>query len=149
MTRGGPMRFPRSFVALCLLLIASAARATSGEASTAGTTPHEVPAPTRATDPGTPKGGPSAHSPAPASAPGMIASGITALAAPPSASEPNAAPRSPKLRLPRTLLPESNRVSLVLDPGKETFTGRIEIAARVTEPARVFRLHAKDLTLRE
>ena len=54
-----------------------------------------------------------------------------------------------KIRLPSTVLPESNRVSLVLDPNKETFSGRVEIAARVVAPVRELWLNARNLTLSE
>ena len=56
-------------------------------------------------------------------------------------------PEPPKLRLPRTVLPESNRVLLVLDPAQDSFAGHIEIAARATEPVRLIWLNAQDLTL--
>ena len=67
----------------------------------------------------------------PASAPALVAN--------------ESRPVPPTLRLPRTILPESNRVSLVLDPSRESFEGRIEIAARVSEPTRVLWLNAQDL----
>src|SRR6266545_3047899 len=79
---------------------------------------------------------------------GGAAPGKAAAPAPAAKAAPPApAPTAPTLRLPRTLLPEENRVSLVLDPAKSTFTGRIEIAARVAEPARVFWLSAEAVTV--
>ena len=61
------------------------------------------------------------------------------------ASEPDPAP--PPLRPPRTLLPQSNRATLVLDPTQETFVGRLTMEARVAAPVRVFWLHAEHLTI--
>jgi alanyl aminopeptidase len=54
---------------------------------------------------------------------------------------------APRLRLPRTVLPESNRVWLVLDPDRATFNGRIEIAAQVAAPVSVFWLNAEQITI--
>ncbi len=56
-------------------------------------------------------------------------------------------PAAPALRLPRLVMPESNRVKLVLDPRQELFTGRIEIAARVIESTDFFWLNAQELTV--
>jgi alanyl aminopeptidase len=51
----------------------------------------------------------------------------------------------PRLRLPRSVVPEANRVRLDLDPTRDTFRGRIEIAARALEPVRVLWLNADHL----
>ncbi len=61
------------------------------------------------------------------------------------ASEPDHTP--PPLRLPRTLLPQSNRATLVLDPTQETFVGHLTMEARVATPVQVFWLHADHLTI--
>ena len=53
----------------------------------------------------------------------------------------------PGLRLPRQLLPQSNRVRIVLDPARESFEGRIEIEARALAPWQVFWLNARSLVI--
>jgi alanyl aminopeptidase len=66
-------------------------------------------------------------------------------------SDPTAVPAPdpvpPPLRLPRTLLPQANRATLVLDPTQDTFVGHITIEARVTTPMQLFWLHADRLTI--
>src|SRR4029450_10535508 len=60
---------------------------------------------------------------------------------------PAPAPAPPSLRLPRTLLPQSNRTTLVLDPTQDTFVGHLPMEARVAAPMRVFWLHADHLII--
>ncbi|MCG8556105.1 MAG: M1 family metallopeptidase [Proteobacteria bacterium] len=63
------------------------------------------------------------------------------------ASNQTRLPPPPQLRLPRTLVPERNRVQLVLDPAQPTFSGRIQITARVTQPSSFFWLNAQDISV--
>src|SRR5262249_33867109 len=160
--RGAHMRLARSFTALGLILFAT--RLLAAETATARVA-SGPPSPGVQAD-----GGPSQGA-AGSSASGGAASATASPSADSSASPASAAPTgvsrgaapgaqapaqgsagaaagpssASKMRLPRTVLPESNRVSLVLDPDKETFSGRIEIAARASAPVREFQLNARNL----
>src|SRR5262245_947515 len=58
-----------------------------------------------------------------------------------------AEPQVPELRLPRHVLPRSNRVRIALDPAQESFRGRIEIEASSAQPWQLFWLNARGLAI--
>jgi alanyl aminopeptidase len=150
------MRNPRSFTALGLIVLATRLSVAGTATVFAAADPAS---PRTHVDAGASQGaaGPSASgeaagtSASPASAAPAAATPVSAAQAA-STPAPAASPGSSvaaKTRLPRTWLPESNRVSLVLDPAKDSFSGRIEIAARVAAPVRELWLNAQNLTLSE
>lgn len=56
-------------------------------------------------------------------------------------------PAAPGLRLPDTIEPVRYDLRLDLDPEKPTFTGRVEIAIRITKPIDAIWIHADKLTI--
>jgi alanyl aminopeptidase len=58
----------------------------------------------------------------------------------------NAAEPDPN-RLGHVVVPLAQTIELAVDPAAETYTGRVRIDIRVTQPVTTFRLHAKELTL--
>src|SRR5262245_33148629 len=141
------MRIRRSYAAAGLIAVCSHLHAAEPVPATSGAAaPQSRPEARVSQDAGTAapsgKGAEASATAAPSAAPAVTP-------AAPAAAAPSGVPATARTRLPRTVLPESNRVSLVLDPDKEVFSGRIEITARVAAPVRELWLNSRNLTLSE
>ncbi len=73
---------------------------------------------------------------------------VLSLAPPvPAAAVPGPPPEPPKLRLPGTAEPTGYAVELALDPGQDTFRGKVDVDVRLKEKTRLLWLNGSDLVV--